>query len=666
MSWFVNTLTWWQWGLLALIPPAILALYFLKLRRQPLAVPSTYLWSKAIEDLHVNSLWQRLRQSLLLLLQLLLILLLAFVLLRPGWRGTELTGDRFILLIDTSASMSATDIDPTRLDEAKRQARNLIDQMKTGDVAMIISFSNRARVEQPFTDNRRLLRTKIDLIEQTTHTSDLSEALRAASGLANPGESGDPNNPLDPRVAEALPADLYLFTDGGFSAVPDFNLGQLDPKYQKVAGETFENIAITAFSTEANPDKPEQLQAFGRIENFTDEEKQLEATLLLNNVLLDVQNVDVPPRGEQDLPGVAGVKFDLQQLEEGVLKLEINSKDNLKADNEAYAVVSLPRPAKVLLISPGNDALELSMATDEMRKVATVTVQEPEFLTTKAYEDAALEGAFDLMIFDQCTPKQMPLCNTLFVGAKPPGEEWKLGEKQNVPLVVDVDAVHPLTQLVRMSNVKIIEARPIEKMPPASTTLIEADSGALLAIGPRAGYEDAVLGMEIVGAGEGGELEAKTDWPIRRSFPVFVMNAVKYLGGIRSSVAAPSVRPGMPAVLRSINPVPLVTVESPRGDMFDVPRETQNTFVFGRTDELGVYQVREGTGGKAAQQFAVNLFDSRESDLRPRETLDIGHEVVKAEAVRQVARQELWRWLLLGAIALVLFEWYVYNKRVYL
>ncbi len=666
MNWIVNTLTWWQWGLLALIPPAIIALYFLKLRRQPLAVPSTYLWSKAIEDLHVNSLWQRLRQSLLLILQLLLILLLAFVLLRPGWRGSELTGDRFVLLIDTSASMGATDVSPTRLGEAKRQARNLVDQMKTGDVAMIISFSNRARVEQPFTDNRRLLRTKIDLIEQTTHTSDLSEALRAASGLANPGESGDPNNPLDPRVAEALPADLYLFTDGGFQAVPDFNLGQLTPKYQKVAGETFDNVAITAFSTEANPDKPEQLQAFGRIENFSGEEKSLEATLLLKNVLLDVQAVDLPPRDDKGLPGVAGVKFDLQQLESGVLKLEINAKDQLKADDDAYAVVSLPRPAKVLLVTPGNDALQLALATDEMLKVASVTVQDPEFLGTKAFQDAALEGAFDLMIFDQCSPKQMPLCNTLFIGSAPPSEEWQLGEKQNLPLIVDIDAVHPLTQLVRMSNVRIVEGRPITKRPPASTVLIEADLGELMVIGPRAGYEDAVLGMEIVGAGEGGEVEAKTDWMIRRSFPVFVMNAVKYLGGVRSSVAAPSVRPGTPAILRAINPVPQITVESPAGDMFDVPRETQNTFVFGRTDELGVYQVREGTGGKAAQQFAVNLFDSRESDLVPREALDIGHEVVKAEATRQVARQELWRWLLLGAIALVLFEWYVYNKRVYL
>src|SRR4051812_24783855 len=40
-----------------LIPPLILLLYFLRLKRKPLQVPSTFLWRKSIEDLHVNSLF---------------------------------------------------------------------------------------------------------------------------------------------------------------------------------------------------------------------------------------------------------------------------------------------------------------------------------------------------------------------------------------------------------------------------------------------------------------------------------------------------------------------------------------------------------------------------------------------------------------------------------
>ena len=105
---FRNTLGPAGWLAVGLVPPAIFALYFLKLKRQPLEVPSTYLWKRSIEDLHVNSLWQRLRQNLLLFLQLLLVALAMFALLRPGWEGTKLDGDRFVFLIDNSASMSAT------------------------------------------------------------------------------------------------------------------------------------------------------------------------------------------------------------------------------------------------------------------------------------------------------------------------------------------------------------------------------------------------------------------------------------------------------------------------------------------------------------------------------------------------------------------------------
>ncbi len=662
---FLNTLTFWQWGLLALVPPAIIALYFLKLRRQPLSVPSTYLWSRAIEDLHVNSLWQRLRQSLLLLLQLLLIALLAFTLLRPGWKGTELVGERFIFLIDTSASMAADDVSPTRLDEAKRQAIDMIEQMKPENAAMIVSFSNVAKVEQPFTNNRRTLRTKVELISQTNRPSDLSEALRAASGLANPGQSGDPNNPVDIKTAEAMPATLYILSDGGFASVPTFKLGNLDPQYIKIAEAVQKNVAIANFSTDVNPEKPGQIQAFARLENFSPEEATVEASLFLNNTLLDAQKITVPPRGEKGMPGATGAKFEMQEIESGVLKLQIESKDNLLIDNAAHAVVNLPRPAKVLVVTPGNDALELALGTEEAGKVADVSLAEPKLLESKAYEDQAAEGAYDLIIYDQCAPKTMPMCNTLFIGRLPPLGWTAKGPKQGPPLVIDTDQVHPLTQLVQMGNVKIVEAIPLAG-PQGTVTLVDADIGPIYAIGPRAGYEDAVLAFDLVSFTPDGKREVNTDWPIRRSFPVFVMNAVKYLGGVRSSLAAPSIKPGQPSILRTAIPVERVVVQSPRGDQFTVPREASNTYIFGRTDELGVYDVREGSGTKVGQQFAVNLYDTRESDLAPREKLEIGHEEVQAQQGKQAARQELWKWLLLVAIGVLMFEWYVYNRRVYL
>src|SRR5690349_22691322 len=107
------------WAVLAGVPVGIIALYFLKLRRRPVQVSSTLLWRRSLEDLHVNSLFQRLRKNLLLALQLLAVLLVILALLGPRVKGSAGRGQRYILTIDNSASMSATDVAPSRLAKAK-------------------------------------------------------------------------------------------------------------------------------------------------------------------------------------------------------------------------------------------------------------------------------------------------------------------------------------------------------------------------------------------------------------------------------------------------------------------------------------------------------------------------------------------------------------------
>src|SRR5215211_9352796 len=105
----------------AIVIPSLLVLYFLKLRRREMAVSSTLLWKKAVQDLQVNAPFQKLRRNLLLLLQLLLLFLLLLALSRPVTKYTQVAGKTTVLLIDRSASMSASDPElkgKTRLDEA--------------------------------------------------------------------------------------------------------------------------------------------------------------------------------------------------------------------------------------------------------------------------------------------------------------------------------------------------------------------------------------------------------------------------------------------------------------------------------------------------------------------------------------------------------------------
>ena len=63
--------------------PIIVAFYMLRLRRPERPVSSTFLWQQLVRDVEANAPWQRLRRSLLLLLQL----LLAVAARLRSWRG---------------------------------------------------------------------------------------------------------------------------------------------------------------------------------------------------------------------------------------------------------------------------------------------------------------------------------------------------------------------------------------------------------------------------------------------------------------------------------------------------------------------------------------------------------------------------------------------------
>jgi uncharacterized protein YegL len=642
----INMLSWWQWALLAAVPPAIVLLYFLKLRRTSQRVPSTYLWRRTIEDYHVNSLWQRLRSSLLLLLQILLVALVMLAVLRPGFSGGELIGNRFIFLIDTSASMSATDVGTSRLAEAQRRAGELIEQMDSGDQAMIISFSDVARVEQSFTDNRRELQRRLSLIRPTNRATVLGEALSVAAGLAGSLRANRTDN-----SANDEPATVYILSDGRFHDVTETTLTNLTFVFVPIGSPSAVNVAITAFGSQSR-ETQDTTQVFARLENFSAQAVSVDVELHRDNLLLDSKVVALEPQRS------GGVVFEPGDLRAGAMELRIRPGGALALDDRAWTAIDPPRPANVLVVTPGNDALALALDTDRARKLADVEIAQPEFLDSKDYQDKAAGGHYRLVIYDQCQPKQMPQANTLFIGRLPPLESWSGEGRLLAPQIVDVDTAHPLMHLVELGNVKFAEVLAM-KPPGGSTALVSSDNGPLLAIAPRDSFEDAVLAGEIVGRSEAGQQYANSDWPLRLSFPVFFLNAIAYFGGAES--ASPNVRPGQAVTLRAAGPAESLTVEAPSGASSVIRRGSGEPFRFTATEEVGVYTVSEE--GQPPRHFAVNLFDSAESDIRPGTDIRIGHETVHGQASWAGAPSELWKPLLGLALVVLLAEWYIWVSR---
>jgi hypothetical protein len=554
------------------------------------------------------------------------------------------------------------------LEEAKRRVGELIDQMGD-DAAMIISFSDTARVEQTFSRDRAALRRSLAAIRPTQRRTSLAEALKVAAALANPRQNADNTNTRDVRAAEARPAKLLIFSDGKFDDVAGFALGNLDPVYVPISSPNAANVGIVAFSVRRNEARPDRLQAFAELENFGSQDVTVDVELFRD---------DPSAAGERPTPVAADrltilagkgrrVNFDLRNLVSGTLRLQANTGDHLALDDQAWVVINPPQRANVLLVTPGNKPLQLAVSTKLASQWAAVQTEPPGFLETKEYQEQAAAGGYDLVIYDRCRPAAMPPANTLFVAALPPEGGWTARPTVNVPQIYDTDSAHPLMQGIDMGDVLVAEAAPLV-VPPGGRVLIDADVGPLLAIAPREGWEDAVLAFPLVqqpaAADAGTAIDYGSNWHTRPSFPLFTFNLLHYLGAKHDLLASETVRPGQAVTIGTGRALRQVWVQTPTGEKVDAVPAGPGKFTFNGTEQTGVYTMDLGNGN--TRRFAVNLFDPAESDIRAKagQVIKIGYVDVAAKAGWETSRREIWQSLLAAGLFVLLAEWYIYGLRI--
>ena len=227
--------------------------------------------------------------------------------------------------------------------------------------------------------------------------------------------------------------------------------------------------------------------------------------------------------------------------------------------------------------------------------------------------------------------------------------------------IIDVDRSHPVMRYLELFSLLISSGRAVEG-PAGAKILADADLGPVLSIAPRDGYQDLVLGFEVMSADDDGSSIPNTTWYAERSWPVFLLNVLRYLAGAAEASGAPSYQPGETVRARVESAVPEVYV----GRLGDQPKKMRTgasgQFEIVETNDPGNYRI--DADDKLLDMFAINLFDRRESNLKVVDEIDIGHKSFEGAVAGIEMRQEYWRLALFFVLVMLALEWWLYSRRV--
>ncbi|MBX3361096.1 MAG: VWA domain-containing protein [Phycisphaeraceae bacterium] len=698
MTW----LTPWVGAIAAAVAiPALLILYFLKLRRRDVEVSTTLLWKKAIQDLQANAPFQRLRRNLLLLLQLIVLAAALFALAQPQFKGATTKGQRHIILIDRSASMQSLDApSPSgaprpvqRLEAAKKEAIDLIESLREAnafqpniaDEAMVIAFDTTAEVVANFTSDKGALKRAVESIAATDGGSLLEEAMRLAQAHA-------PRRVVEGQAIEGLiagePVTMHLWSDGAIADASRILPGvENEVVYHAVGQEVTANIGITSIRAERDFENPTRLAVYISLQSCDDRERTLDVELTIDGVVAGVKTVTLPatertpeitPEAAEagkapDRPAAAtgGVVFALDLPQGAVITARLRTggdddprADVLRVDDRASIIVPPAKRLSVAIVTRGNLFIQAALGGLPLARLVTFT---PEQFQQEI--DARRSREFDVVILDSWLPRlpqgeTLPPGRWLVFNAVPGGT---LGLIDDGPgdsaLFVDWAREHPVMRGLVLDNAVIAESRRVripEGNPVAVLATMSTGPSITEIITPEA--RAIVVPFDI----------AQTTWPFDVSFVVFSASAVTYLGADGSD----------PSTLRMLRPGGVLADAIPLGASDPVliepdQRETplvlapDNRITFGPIRRAGLYQVRwsgsatDPGAARPLRTYAANMTDAFESDVRAHKRLVLASRTIASDQQGKVLDRRLWPWLLLAALAVLMFEWYVYNRKVY-
>jgi hypothetical protein len=404
--------------------------------------------------------------------------------------------------------------------------------------------------------------------------------------------------------------------------------------------------------------------------------------------------VTVPPAR----PGVGGVVFQLERGSGALVQVRTRSSgsgdpvegDVLPNDDRAWLVV--PPAKKMAVAVVGRPELFISTA------LAGLPLSRLENRTPAEFEQLVRDGRhgeFDVIILNGWVPTPSapppPAAGTPEAGAAnaapqpsisqalPPGRYLILGGvpagmgimdkgKSGSASVVDWNRDHPALRVANLSSVQIAASRLVDvQRELGAETIASADNGPMVVEAASGDVRALVVPFDV----------ADSDWPFKPSFVLFLASSIGYLGEDGMGGGARTLVPGRELSDRIPIGATNVTLKGPDGKTQSLTPASDGRIVFGPIESTGVYDVTwdgpagpidlVGTSNRVLRTYAANLLDPNESDLGAAKTIALATAEVASERRESAqADKKLWPWFILAALCIVMFEWFIYNRKVYL
>jgi hypothetical protein len=591
-------------ALALLTVPAIVVLYFLKVRRPEVKVATLMFWRPYVADRQANAPWQRLRYSLLLLVQLLAALALAVGLMRPGITGAAGVAKTTVVMIDASPSMEATDVQPTRFASAVEKTKELAGQMSPGETMAVILAGPHAQLLVAPSGDAAAVRSALDRAQPAGSPGDFGEAISLANSILT-GRAG---------------GSIVLIGDGHLRPPPTPPRVAAPFTYLPV-GATGENVGIASIS------QPKQGSIFLELANYGRAARDLKVEMRADGRLADVIPVH--------LDGNTTADFTWERLPEGtqVLEARLAPGDAFPLDDQAWLVTATPPSHPVLLVTAQNGFMQRAL---KLRPGLNVTTVKPQDYRP---------GRYDLYVFDGWLPPGQLPQPSILIGPPQGQEPVPTGPQINPGAVLPGNPREPLLQDVSLTDVHVQSAASV-KPTPDWRTIISAASGPLLLV--RDGESrSALMTFDL----------HHSDLPLRAAFPILVQNLLNYLlpGGFENQAFAPD----QPVTLQAEPGAKAMDVTTPDGRSIHL---SPPFAPFTDTAQIGLYTVHQTLAtGTRLSRFVVQLQDPIVSRIQPGAAPPTqGVDQPRGPLPRGTL--EIWPWLAGIGLGLLALEWVLYLR----